>query len=401
MKGLLGFVVFAMIMVCVSYSDAATDQDVTTSQQETADRAQKATDVVLIVDRNPRVQELKVFENGALTRTLPVSTGRETFDFNDGNYKVNPYCSFTQSSEEFAKAKGLKAPKDFQPTVLREMNVSDTWSRTDSQGNIVSKTKMPNSVFFNAGIAFHAIDTSTEYGRSAEAMLGPKSTPANGGSGACVRLKPDDAKFVFDLFAVKKADGQYSKIDPRKDCMPKPGETPHHKCTDPEQWEVQKKTQTVKIKVIDTRSTEEQDAARKSCENVRSAFLADKAQCLTDKLKPQLVAAPVERQAVTPVPKKKNVIQRFFGRIFRPGEQAEEPAPTPARPRSPYTPAFDLKVALNNLSVQERSRLNEECNRAGHQKIIAGELRIADNKPKIDKPAKVPAKQKTTDGLWM
>ncbi|MCC6138600.1 MAG: L,D-transpeptidase, partial [Bdellovibrionaceae bacterium] len=195
MKGLFGFLVFAMIMVCVSYADA---QEVKTAQDDTAIKPQPA--VVLIVDRNPKVQALQVFENGTLTNTFPVSTGRETFDFNEGNYKINPYCSFTETNEEYAKAQGVNPTPDFKVQRLREMNISDTWSTRDSEGNITSKTRMPHAVFFNGGTAFHAVDIETAYGKTAVTKLGPKESAANGGSGACVRLSPDNAKYVFDLF---------------------------------------------------------------------------------------------------------------------------------------------------------------------------------------------------------
>ncbi len=401
MKGLLGFVVFAMVLVCVSYADAS---ETVTSQTETTDKAAAVSDVVLIVDRNPKVQELKVYENGALTKTLPVSTGRETFDFNEGNYKVNPYCSFTQTSEEFAASNSLKDPKIFAPTVLREMNVSDTWSSKDAQGNITSKTKMPYSVFFNGGTAFHAIDTSTEYGRSAEAKLGPKSTPANGGSGACVRLKPDDAKYVFDLFATKDEKGEYKKFDPRNKtagCTPKPGETLHHKCTDPAQWEIYRKKQKVEIKVVDSRPKAEQDAARKACNDVKSAFIADKAKCMSDRLKKQQIQPTV---AETPAPRKRdrNIFQRI-GDLFR-GDDGEE-APRPPKPIVTHA-SFDLKLALNDLTKEERSKLNEECNRAGHQKIKNGGVHMAAKPTKTTTtqnttPPKTRVSQTKTDGLWM
>lgn len=413
MKGLLGFVVFAMVMVCISYADAA---ELTTSQTEQqAEKAVAGPDVVLIVDRNPKVQELKVFENGNTTtptKVFPVSTGRETFDFNEGNYKVNPYCSFTETSEEFAKANNLSAPKDFKPTVLREMNVSDTWSSKDAQGNITSKTKMPNSVFFNGGTAFHSIDDTTEYGRSAALKLGPKDSAANGGSGACVRLKPEDSKYVFDLFAVKDSQGNYSKFDPRKteDCAAKPGVTPSHKCTDPMQWPVTRKKLNVQIKVIDTRSAEDQAKARQACQTVRSAFLADKAKCLTDKLKPQpIVHRPVEK------PKRnRNFFERIgdgIGSIFRGGRDREDREEEPVRTQVDTNAPFDLKQALRELSAEERSRYNEECNRAGHQKIKSGQLmagkrtspapqpaqqRVAN----ADKPVKTEVRRQNT-GLWM
>jgi hypothetical protein len=404
MKGLFGFLIMAIVMVCVSYANAT---ETKTSQDDTP--VPKPKDVSIIVDRNPKVQELKVYENGELTHTMPISTGRETFDFNEGNYKINPYCSFTQTNEEFALTEdGKKTDASrFKVQRLREMNVSDTWSTRDNSGNITSKTRMPHAVFFNGGTAFHAVDIDTEYGKKALKKLGPKDNAANGGSGACVRLSPENAKIVFDLFATKKADGSYEKADPREwdECKVAPGQTMSHKCTDPEQWPVPRKKLDVEIKIQDSRTAEEQAAAHKKCNDMEAAFLSDKAKCLESKIKPQTTSAPVAEEKPK---KKKGFFQKIFGNFFNSKQQNEDDESIRAVADAPY----NFVAAWAQVPSEDRIKYNAECNRAGHDKIKKGELGTSSSpaapvKPKKDKPKEektAPKKPKTApspDGLWM
>lgn len=405
MKGLFGFLVMAIVMVCVSYANA---QETKTAQDDTA--APKPKDVSIIVDRNPKVQELKVYENGVLTHTMPISTGRETFDFNEGNYKINPYCSFTQTNEEFAQTEdGKKTDSSrFKVQRLREMNVSDTWSTRDANGNITSKTRMPHAVFFNGGTAFHAIDVDTEYGKNALNKLGPKDSAANGGSGACVRLSPENAKLVFDLFATKKPDGTYEKADPRgwDECKVAAGHTMSHKCTDPTQWPVPRKKLDVEIKIKDSRTAEEQAAAHKKCNDVKNAFLADKAKCLENKIRPQQ-SAPVVAQ---PKPKKRENFFQKIGNFFSGKKEQEIDEATVAVSNATY----DFKTSWSQLPTEERVKYNEECNREGHQKIKKGQLgstqpapvpakpkATVKTEPAKPEPAKPTQKTPKTNGLWM
>lgn len=370
MKGLFGFLVFAMVLVCLSYADA---QELKTAQNDTANPTKPT--VVMVVDRNPKVQTLQIIENGALTNTFPISTGRETFDFNEGNYKINPYCSFTQTNEEYAKEKELKTTPDFKVQLLREMNVSDTWSSRDDKGNITSKTRMPHALFFNGGTAFHAVDIDTAYGKTALTKLGPKESAANGGSGACVRLSPENAKFVFDLVATKK-DGAYNKADPRqwKDCQVAVGQSMSHKCSDPEQWPVvRNKNVDVQIKITDSRTPEEQAAARKACYDIKNAFLADKAKCLESKVR------GTNTQAVAPSAPPRNKDLNLFQKIgnFFSGKKQQEAGEARA---AAVNTTFDFKKEWAAVSPDLQVKYNEECNREGHQKIKSKKTPVA---PKI------------------
>jgi hypothetical protein len=322
MKGLLGFVVIAMILVCVSYAEA---NELTTAQDEmpTTDA-----DIVIVIDRNPKVQELRVYEGNMSVpkHTLKVSTGRETFDV-PTNFKRNPYCSFTNKG-------------DFKPNLLREMNFSDTWLVKDNAGEYSNGSAMPHSVFFDGGIAIHATNDA-----GSVAKLGPKDQAFNGGSGGCVRLDSDSAKYVFDLISKKDAQGNNVKVDPTRweMCTSKPTS---NKCTDERQWPIARNNQKVAIRVVDSRPQAEQDAAQKKCTDLKSKFSGTKSVCLKNKIiegKGALAAISANEQ-------------------------------------------FDLKSEYKNLSDDLKVSYNEQCNKETYalmKEEIVGQVKI--------QPSSIPA----------
>lgn len=384
MKGLFCFIIFAMLLVCMSYANAqidftTTQTDTVTTTTTPAETALPPADIKIVVDRNPKVQEAVITENGVETKRFPVSTGRETFDFNEGNYHVNPYCSFTETTEEAslaAVARGEAPIPFFKVQRLREMNVSDTWSAKDAEGNITSKTQMPNAVFFYGGTAFHSVDVTTEYGRTALTRLGPKESPSKGGSGACIRLSPENSKYVFDLFASKDSLGQYAKTDPRTtpECYVSPGETMSHKCLEPQQWPVSKKKLSAQIIVMDSRTPEEQKKAHQECESIKSVFIADKRKCIIEKTNTLLkLHSTQQSQLQTAVEPRKNKVP-FFKRIFGGKNRAQEEIALPVAP--PVVVQVNTQTeARKALTEDVFSDVNAECNKLGHEKIKSGILR--------------------------
>lgn len=365
------FILCSLMLALPLMAQEASPETVT-SQPETAAAASATPDVALIVDRNPRVQTLQVYENGVLTRTCPVSTGRETFDFNEGNYNQNPYCSFTTTNAE-------AGVEDFNVQRLTPRHVSNSWSARDAEGNITSEAVMDYSIFFNGGIAFHAVDVNSASGPRALSLLGPKDRPSNGGSGACVRLDPDCAQYAFNLVAQRDTSGAYTadpSQDPRNnaECRPAPGRTPPTRCTDDRQRPVLPRHSSpgnVQITVTDSRSQEEQRCARESCNSLKRAFLADKNICMATKANAQLsIHTGVSLAAPTAVPaeRRNGFLSALFGRRQQPEPQAVVAAPT-------VQTVSDTESARRALPADVFRRINEECNREGHQKIKDGILR--------------------------
>lgn len=261
MKG-LNYLLIAIAALPLTYN--ATAEIKQTAQNETPT---PHIDILIVIDRNPKVQEARIYEdNMEIPKyTYKVSTGRETFD-TPTNFKHNPYCATTNTG-------------DFKPQLLRETNLSDTWLVRDKNGEFNTGSEMPHSIFFDGGIALHAADSA-----SAINKLGPKDDPSNGGSGGCVRLAPENAKQLFDMIAKKDAQGKYVKIDPSHSsmCKDKPTLT---KCKDEHQWPVARQNKKVAIRVIDSRSKEDQELVKKSCDEKKARFISYKASCIKDKMK--------------------------------------------------------------------------------------------------------------------
>ncbi len=145
----------------------------------------------IAIDRNPAVQTMKVYHNGRLAYTFPVSTGRETYDV-PNNFERTPGCSFTPLGS-------------FTISGLYENYLSNTW-RTDRNGDgqysADERAEMPfgmrlrNSKGEDTGIFLHSATSE-----SALNALGPKESMAGLGSGGCVRMDTRDAQTLFDDLA--------------------------------------------------------------------------------------------------------------------------------------------------------------------------------------------------------
>ncbi|MBX3040130.1 MAG: L,D-transpeptidase [Bdellovibrionaceae bacterium] len=110
--------------------------------------------------RGPGAQHARIYVEGSLWKTVPVSTGREQQENSKSGKKY-----FSATSVGW-----------FNPTYLVENHFSNTW-----------QADMPWSTFFNGGIALHAA-LPPYYGK-----LGTRA------SGGCVRMMPDVAESVFKM----------------------------------------------------------------------------------------------------------------------------------------------------------------------------------------------------------
>jgi len=234
------------------------------ADQQDRDRRNES-EIYIRIDRAPNKQSLEVFEKGQLIKTCKISTGRETFD-TPTNFNKAPYCSVTPRGY-------------FQPQSLKQLHQSMTWLVRNEQTNEYDKgTDMPNSVFFNGGIATHeAIGPGL-------AKLGPKDQMANGGSGGCVRLDPDCSKFVFDLIAKKNAEsptGYAIDVAKHKELCAKSPEDP--RCVNPMLWPVSANGKNVRFHVVDDRGDNGGKAAE-ACEQASLKFDVRKTQCLIRKM---------------------------------------------------------------------------------------------------------------------
>jgi lipoprotein-anchoring transpeptidase ErfK/SrfK len=294
-----------------------------------------APDVLVVVDRNPAVQTMQVYLNGSSTaaNTFKVSTGRETFDFPP--LGGNPYCSFTATGE-------------FKPGRMRELHLSNTWRhpvvgpdgkpQTDASGESLSEgSPMPYSMFFNGGIATHSTIPATD------GNIGKIA------SGGCVRMHPDDAKTLFDYVALKDANGDYVRVNPRtydEQCMntpvAKPLRTagshtaentgsgvahgahviPGSLCTDESQWPIKKQNVNVKIQVVDSRPLADQRCLEQQCAALETGFKLEKEACL----RKRVLASS-------------NVFERVS-----------------------LGANFDLKRKMESMKSEDREKLTRECN---------------------------------------
>jgi hypothetical protein len=263
--------------------------------------AGKQVEMCITMDRNPAVQKMLIYKNGKLESTLPISTGRETFDI-PTNFNLSPGCSNTPTGV-------------FEPQIMREEHYSNTWLVKNAEGKYADGALMPHSIFFKGGVALHAAG-------SVEAVeaLGPKTDQGGVGSGGCVRLHPYDAKMIFDQIAAckksekkqvcinrevvlpterKKTDGtthqpRCLQMEEREVCIEYEGQPPRCTttqiaetpgvCKDNMQKPVVKKAKTVAIEVTDSRPQSEIDAIRNKCLKDRDLYQQAKAECLIKKM---------------------------------------------------------------------------------------------------------------------
>lgn len=288
-------------------------------------------DVQVIVDRNPRVQRMKVYKRGVEVGSYVVSTGRERFEF--PGHGVDAYCTDTPLVTE-----------ELTPSHrLRELYRSNTWKHElkDANGRtIVDPSGVPMmegsamgfAMFFHQGVATHVAPPGSE---------GQLGTPASGG---CVRMTACDAEELFDMVAVREAGStaafdrrncgkdayQYDTLNPngdnRKDgtftqnpmCKPvtnnvnvvdngqnniinifqngqrvqpnQPVALPDF-CTDSKQWPVHHKNQRVVVSVVDSRPQAEQACVKSKCDVQMNQYKEDRKACLLNKLRPAFGAA--------------------------------------------------------------------------------------------------------------
>lgn len=119
-------------------------------------------DLIVVINKaqtGPTAQRAIVYYKGEEYGTFVVSTGRENWE-NPKN--GSQYFSSTPTGW-------------YSPTWLSRNHVSETW-----------EAKMPYAVFFNGGIATHA--ALPPYYK----LLGRRA------SGGCVRLLPEQARWIFD-----------------------------------------------------------------------------------------------------------------------------------------------------------------------------------------------------------
>lgn len=125
--------------------------------------------VVIKINKAPKAQYMDVYVDGKKVNHFKVSTGRSKMEK-------------AKSGEEYFSG----TPKGwFTPTYQEVVHKSKKW-----------EVDMPFATFIIGGIAIHGIPESLNY------ALG---TPASGG---CIRLKLENAKYIFDL--VQKAG--YGKV---------------------------------------------------------------------------------------------------------------------------------------------------------------------------------------------
>ncbi len=117
--------------------------------------------LILVVNRHPNAQTLQVFENGTLLYTWSVSTGLEAM----------------KAKKSGAKKLAHTPLGRFQPFRMHKTYTSLTWEES-----------MPNAIFFNGGVAFHAAATP-----QAQRRIGQRA------SAGCVRLMPVHSQLLFDL----------------------------------------------------------------------------------------------------------------------------------------------------------------------------------------------------------
>lgn len=138
--------------------------------QKTGVDVLKSFPLVLLINKaasGPTAQQMKVYSNGELVKTFPVSTGRERNETPPGGH---PYFSTTPT--------GWFAPDHYELH-----HHSTTW-----------EAEMNNAIFFIGGIAVHA--TTPEHFKA----LGHRD------SGGCVRLLPPNALYVWNAsLAVQKS----------------------------------------------------------------------------------------------------------------------------------------------------------------------------------------------------
>jgi lipoprotein-anchoring transpeptidase ErfK/SrfK len=121
--------------------------------------------LVIVVDKapagaTPTAQTLSVYQDGTLTRTFVISTGREQIETTKSGRQT--YTSTPEGDHRI-----LRRKIDY---------VSQAW-----------EASMPFAQFFWGGIAIHAT-TQSHY-----AELGQRA------SGGCVRMRYEDAKFMWNL----------------------------------------------------------------------------------------------------------------------------------------------------------------------------------------------------------
>lgn len=213
-------------------------------------------DLLILIDRNPQVQSIEVFKHGQEIPILSgkVSTGRETFDI-PTNFNKDPYCSITPKGE-------------FTVERLREEYLSSSWLKKDSSGEYAEGVSMPYSIFFKEGIAIHAVNQENIK------KLGTKA------SGGCVRVDPKLAKDLFSLIALKDSKGKILKVNPKlfdQECIDGVDKS---FCHDEKQWPVKRQKLQVKIRIIDSRSYEEQLAVEKKCQDQSRKYYSFKQKCL-------------------------------------------------------------------------------------------------------------------------
>lgn len=288
-------------------------------------------DVQVIVDRNPRVQQMKVYKRGVLSSTYTVSTGRERFEF--PGHGTDAYCTDTPLvTEELTPAHRL-----------RELYRSNTWKHElkDAQGRTIldpagvpmmEGSAMGFAMFFHQGVATHVAPPGSE---------GQLGTPASGG---CVRMTACDAEELFDMVAVRETGSnaafnrsncgkdayQYDTVNPNGDqrqdgtftqnpmCkptsstvnvvdnghnniinifqngqrqQPQPAVELPSFCTDSKQWPVHHKNQRVVVSVVDSRPQAEQACVKSKCDVQMNKYKADRKACLLNKMRPAFGAA--------------------------------------------------------------------------------------------------------------
>lgn len=239
-------------------------------------------DITIVVDRNPKVQQMKVYGLSSQPKIFPVSTGRFEFEFPP--FGKEPGCTDTPLS---------KNGEAFSPIITKQLHRSGRWQHDmkDADGKpmldpngvpMMEGSAMEYSTFITPAIALHVAPPGTE------AQIGTKA------SGGCIRMNRADAKEIFDALTLKKADGSYLTVDPRNSraCKADPASTavftPAGYCNDEKQWEVKRKPLNVKVIVKDSSPIEDQQCRQMKCEVRKANFDWNKKICMREKIRPLL-----------------------------------------------------------------------------------------------------------------